>query len=193
MTPPSGVPCLGLNSNEDMSVGVERRESMSDESIDPVRSLIVSVDHIAVAVADLETAIDWYRLNLGFRLVEKRTTQGRSTAMVSAVMMAGAAVVVLIQGTTPESQVSRFIEHFGAGVQHVAFAVDDMDRAMERLEKSGGKSDTPVLVDEGIRQVFLRRDPGSGVRVELIERRGGKFSDNSVERLFREFEGKELY
>jgi 4-hydroxyphenylpyruvate dioxygenase-like putative hemolysin len=154
---------------------------------------IEGIDHIAVAVPDLEAAINWYSENLGFRLVERRVTRGERTAMRSAVMVAGGAVVVLIQGTSPESQVSRFIEHFGPGVQHVAFLVRDMDEAMDRLSRAGVDADTPVLCDTGIRQVFLRRDPGSGVRAELIERSGGNFSDASVERLFRAFEADDLY
>ena len=154
---------------------------------------IEGIDHIAVAVPDLEEAIDWYTTKLGFRIIERRMTRGERTEMISAVVVAGGAVVVLIQGSSPESQVSRFIEHFGPGVQHVAFLVRDMDEAMGRLGKAGGTSDTPVLCDTGIRQVFVRREAGSGVRVELIERRGGNFSDTSVERLFRVFEAHDLY
>jgi methylmalonyl-CoA/ethylmalonyl-CoA epimerase len=154
---------------------------------------IAGIDHIAVAVTVIDDAIDWYTGKLGFRLVERRHTRGERTSMLSAVVVAGSAVVVLVQGTSPESQVSRFIEHFGPGVQHAAFLVRDMDEAVERVVGAGGVADTSVLSDVGIRQVFLRRDPGSGVRVELIERSGGDFSDASVERLFRAFEADDLY
>ena len=54
-------------------------------------------------------------------------------------------------------------------------------------------AETPVIEDSGIRQVFLRREPGSGVRVELIERNGGDFSDQSVNQLFLAFEQGDLY
>jgi hypothetical protein len=75
----------------------------------------------------------------------------------------------------------------------VAFGVKDLTKMMYRIRAAGAAGDTEVIEDEGIRQVFLRRDPGSGVRVELIERRGGDFSDKSVERLFRSFEARDLY
>jgi catechol 2,3-dioxygenase-like lactoylglutathione lyase family enzyme len=156
-------------------------------------SCILAVDHVAVAVPELSVAIDWYVKKLGFRLLETRLTHGEHTAMKSAVVVAGAAVVVLIQGTSPKSQVSRFIEHFGPGVQHVAFCVQDLDVALERLASSGGSVATPLLSTPGLRQVFLTRDEGSGVRIELIERRGGEFSDESVARLFRDFETRDLY
>ena len=162
--------------------------------VDLLRGLVVGIDHVAIAVEDLDASIRWYADNFGFTLVEKRRTEGKTTAMLSAVMAAGGAVVVLVQGTTPESQVSRFIEHFGPGVQHVAFEVSDLKAAVERLAKrQGAAADTGMIHGKGISQVFLRRDPGSGVRVELIEKRGGTFSDATVGQLFEEFESRDLY
>ena len=154
---------------------------------------IVGIDHIAIAVEDLDEAVDWYVTKLGFQLQQTRVTRGESTAMISAVLFAGSAVVVLVQGTEPASQVSRFIEKFGPGVQHFAFTVRDMDEAMQRVTAAGGGADTELIVSPGLKQVFLRRDVGSGVRVELIERGGGDFSDESVENLFRDFEARDLY
>ena len=122
----------------------------------------------------------------------RRTTQGELTGMTSAVMSSGSAIIVLVCGTSPESQVSKFIEQFGAGVQHMALAVSSLDDAIKKLEAAGGSVDVNVIEGTGIRQVFLRRDPSSGVRVELIERAGGDFSDRSIEQLFREFERREL-
>jgi 4-hydroxyphenylpyruvate dioxygenase-like putative hemolysin len=153
---------------------------------------ILGVDHIAIAVSDLSAAINWYKDNFAFRVIERRITRGEHTAMISAVLKGGAATLVLVQGTTPESQVSKFVQHFGCGVQHLALQVNDLDAAIQRLSGTGGVIETPIIADKGIRQVFLRRDD-SGVRIELIERRGGDFTDQSVERLFRVFEAKELY
>lgn len=158
-----------------------------------LRDLIVDVDHIAIAVPELSEAIRWYVETLGFHVVERRLTQGERTGMLSAVLTAGRAVIVLIQGTSPDSQVSRFLQHFGPGVQHIALGVTDIEHALSRIRAAGGAADIPMIVEDGIRQVFLRRDPGSGVRIELIERRGGTFSDRSVEQLFRAFEERELF
>lgn len=156
-------------------------------------STIIGLDHVAIAVKDLPSAIDWYTGALGFSLLEQRVTRGAETGMVSAVLKAGKAIVVLVQGLEPASQVSRFVEHFGEGVQHIAFSVTDISAAIEQLTQAGAVAETGVLEDEGIRQTFLRRDPGSAVRVELIERRGGTFSDASVERLFRSMEARNIY
>ena len=152
-----------------------------------------TIDHVAVAVENLDEGIRWYRDCLGYSEVDRRRTEGDRTSMLSAVMVSGKSVVVLIQGTSPESQVSRFIKEFGPGVQHLAFSLPDLDEALKQVKSGGGDQEVEIIEGEGIRQVFLRRDPASGVRVELIERKGGTFNDKSVQRLFREFESKGLY
>jgi len=167
--------------------------SSTQQLVQELKGCIRNVDHVAIAVPDLEAAIDWYTGKLGFRVVERRITRGKRTAMLSAVVIAAGVVVVLIQGTEPESQVSRFVTAFGPGVQHIAFGVEDLEHAMSRAIAAGAVADTPVIGDEGIRQVFLKRDSASGVRVELIERKGGEFTDKSVDRLFRAFEDNDLY
>jgi methylmalonyl-CoA/ethylmalonyl-CoA epimerase len=161
--------------------------------LDMISDHVLEMDHVAIAVADLEAAVTWYTKGLGFKVLERRVTKGERTSMKSAVVKAGRAVVVLLQGIEPDSQVSRFVEHFGPGVQHLAFAVDDLDSALAAVRSVGGDSETPIIQDEGIRQAFLRRDPGSGVRIELIERRGGNFTDRSVQQLFLAFERLNLY
>lgn len=164
-----------------------------DDLLHDLSDQVLGVDHVAIAVENLEQSIEWYTKYLGFRVTDRRFTQGNCTAMLSAVLVSGGAVVVLVQGTSPESQVSRFIQKFGPGVQHLAFRLIDIDVAIQRLAGADQAIDTPVIADEGIRQVFLRRVPGSGVRVELIERCGGNFSDSSVDRLFRAFESRGLF
>src|SRR5260370_11772889 len=88
-------------------------------------------DHIAVAVPDLEASISWFTTVLGFSLKERRNTEGSKTGMISAVLEAGPLNIVLLQGTTPESQVSRFVQHYGPGVQHLAIQVDNIDALSE--------------------------------------------------------------
>lgn len=174
----------------------ERDEIATEASLGATAGLLTEItelDHIALAVEDLESAVEWYVRCLGFNVLERRTTRGATTAMHSAVLQAGRAVIVLTQGTSSDSQVSRFIQRFGPGVSHVAFAVKNIDETIARLHANGGAIDTPLMEDVGIRQTFLRRDARTGVRIELIEKRGGQFTDSSVDRLFRHFERLELY
>jgi methylmalonyl-CoA epimerase len=155
--------------------------------------LVLGIDHVAIAVEDINAAIAHYSQALGFALMERSEVSGDHSGMVYAVMKSGQATVVLVQGTSPESQVSKFLVAFGSGMHHIAFAVSDLDAAIKRVTQSGGGVDTPVVSDDGIRQAFLQRDPDSGVRIELIERHGVPFSEKNVEQLFRSLEAKDLY
>jgi methylmalonyl-CoA epimerase len=151
---------------------------------------ITTIDHVAIAVRNLEESIKFYTEVVGFELKERRRTEGRHTAMISAVLKAGEITVVLLEGTTPESQVSRFVEHFGPGVQHVAFGVQNLPAMAEELKAAGMEFDTTIIEGGGLRQIFSRRDEGSGMMFEFIERLGGDFSDQSVQNLFEQLEKK---
>ena len=152
-----------------------------------------SVDHVAIAVHDLEESIKFYTQTLGFQLHERRKTEGKHTAMVSAVLKAGPVTFVLLQGTSPDSQVSKFVEHYGAGVQHVAIGVENLPEMADDLKAAGMDFDTNVISSPGLRQIFSHRDPGSGMMFEFIERMGGDFTDQSVQQLFEQLEKKDAY
>lgn len=152
-----------------------------------------SIDHVAIAVHDLEESIAFYTNVLGLELKERRRTEGKHTAMVSAVLKAGPITIVLLQGTSPDSQVSKFVEHYGAGVQHVAIGVEDLPQMAEELKAAGLEFDTNVIQSPGLRQIFSARDKGSGMMFEFIERMGGDFSDQSVQQLFEQLEKKDAF
>lgn len=160
----------------------------------PLQENIVSIDHIALAVPDLEEAIVWVRDKLGFLLEEQRVTQGKHTGMKSAVMRMGPITIVLTEGIGETSQTSKFVESFGAGVQHVAFRVNDLRDACAIMGENGLKFSSPRLDSDGLSQIFSERDPATGMMVELIERRNfNGFRDENVQRLFDSLEEKEMY
>jgi len=156
-------------------------------------NMILGIDHVAIAVNDIDASISWYTATLGFSLTEKSTVAGDHSGMTYAVLMSGTTTIVLVQGTSPASQVSKFIEAKGSGIHHIALAVSDLDEALKCVKQSGGNADTPIAYDTGIRQIFLRRDPVTGMRIELIERHGGAFSEQNVQALFKALEAKDLY
>lgn len=172
---------------------------MSETSTSTAASLALlgkyakAVDHIAIAVNDLEEGIRFYSEQYGYQLHERRRTEGRTTSMVSAVMKAGPITIVLLQGTSPESQVSKYVEHYGPGVQHIAIEVDDLPAMAEELKEAGVKFDTSVISSPGLRQIFTHRDENSGMMYEFIQRMGGDFSDESVKNLFEQLEAKDNY
>lgn len=170
----------------------ESKQSESQQLV-ALSRYATSIDHVAIAVRDLETSIKLYTEVLGFELKERRRTEGKQTGMVSAVLKAGPITVVLLEGTSPESQVSRFVEHFGPGVQHLAIGVENLPEMAEELKEAGMEFDTTVIESPGLRQIFSKRDMGSGMMFEFIERMGGDFSDQSVQNLFEQLEKKNAF
>ncbi|MBU0688225.1 MAG: VOC family protein [Gammaproteobacteria bacterium] len=154
--------------------------------------LILGIDHVALAVCDIDSALPIYAA-LGFKLLDRSEVHGEHSGMLYATLKSRDATLVLVQGTSPASQVSQFIDKFGAGMHHVAFAVSNLDEALRRSYEAGISTDTPVVSDTGIRQTFLHRDERTGVRIELIERHDAPFSEQNVEQLFRSLEAKGLY
>lgn len=150
------------------------------------------IDHVAIAVHDIDQAISWYQSVLGFDLKVHKVTEGQDSSMVSAVMQSGTATIVLVQGLSPDSQVSKFINQFGPGMHHIAFSVSNLDTIVEVASREGAL-DTPVVGEHGSRQVFLRRDEVSGIRVELIESGNGSYSDTNMSLLYRSLEKNDLY
>ena len=167
----------------------------NEQTSSGLHSRALAIDHIAIAVPDLEKAITWYSESMGFVVKERRETKGSKTAMVSAVLQAGPITVVLVQGTSPESQVSRYIENYGPGIQHIAFGVKDLPALAEDLKRSGVEFSTNLIQGTGIRQIFTKREPTSGMMYEFIERETpqGHFSDESVRQLFSQLEATDEY
>lgn len=158
---------------------------------DDLSDLILGIDHVALAVTDIDSALPVYSA-LGFTLLDRSEVHGEHSGMLYATLKSRDATLVLVQGTSPASQVSRFVEQFGAGMHHVAFAVSNLDEALRRACEAGISPDTPVVSDTGIRQTFLHRDERTGVRIELIERLDAPFSKHNVAQLFRALEEKGL-
>lgn len=155
---------------------------------------ILGIDHIAVAVPDLDLAMTWAIEKLGGKIIEQRETEGRLSGMKSAVVKLGGSVMVFVQGLGKASQVSQFVDERGAGVQHVALQVADIGKAISDYEKLGFEFSTPRLDSPKLSQRFSLRDPATGLMIELIERRNyDGFSDENVQKLFESLESNNLY
>jgi methylmalonyl-CoA/ethylmalonyl-CoA epimerase len=152
------------------------------------------IDHIAIAVHDLEDAIQFFTEVLGFRLERRLAIRGARTGMNSAEMEHSGIRFVLCQGTEPESQVSKLLAHAGPGVAHIALEVDDVHGTVDELKSRGLRFDTPVIEGPGLRQAFSSRCANSGLSFEFIARNGeeGFLADN-VQQLFDQLERSGAY
>lgn len=147
------------------------------------------IDHIALAVADLEQAIALFEGVMGFALIRRRRIQGSRTGMVSAEMEANGIRFVLCQGTEPESQVSRLVENFGVGLAHVALEVDDVEGTVDTLRERGLSFDTGIIQGAGLTQAFSSRCGNTGMSFEIISREGvDGFLEDNIQALFDQLE-----
>jgi methylmalonyl-CoA epimerase len=159
-----------------------------------LRDQAVAIDHAAIAVRDLGSAVTSFRDFFGFEVVEERQVEGSFSGMDSVVLRAGRVKLVLVQGTSSESNVSRYIEHYGPGVQHLAIEVDDADSVLENLLQRGCDLLTGVIHSPGLDQIFTRRDPNTGMQVEFISRSKNEgFSDDNVRELFQAMERENAF
>ncbi len=173
--------------------GVEKGDGATEQSL---AWGALGIDHIAIAVPDLDAAIAWYTDKLGFVVTERRVTEGTASGMISAVLKTGHLTFVLLQGTSPQSQICRYIAAFGPGVQHVAIRVNGVESSVETLQQRGVAFGTSIIRGNGLTQAFIERDPTSGLMLELIDRppeAGTGFDDDSVTSLFEQLEAKSAF
>jgi methylmalonyl-CoA epimerase len=173
---------------------VSTAENGGADSASALGKSAMGIDHVAIAVRDLDAAIAHYRDVLGFELQERRQISGRISGMDSAVMEAGGVKFVLVQGDSPESNVSRYIEAYGPGVQHVAIEVPDPQEAIDDLRARGADLLTGIIHGPGLDQIFTKREPNSGMQLEIIARaENDGFDPSNVQELFEAMERENVF
>ena len=126
------------------------------------------IDHLGVAVKSLAAARTFYE-NLGLPVVGEETVEGEQVRL--AMVPVGKSRIELLEATSPESAIARFIAKRGEGLHHVALRVNDLAGTVERLKKSGTR-----LISEDIKvgagghlYVFVHPSSTGGVLLELCE------------------------
>ncbi|WP_405105081.1 methylmalonyl-CoA epimerase [Micromonospora sp. NBC_01405] len=131
------------------------------------------IDHVGIAVTDLDAAIDFYQRTFGMRCVhtETNTEQGVREAMLAVGPSAEGGCVQLLAPLTPESTIAKFLGRNGPGVQQVAYTVADIDVACAALRERGMRLlfETPRRGTAGSRVNFVHPKDAGGVLVELVE------------------------
>lgn len=137
-------------------------------------ALVTAIDHVGIAVPDLDVAIAWYHEHLGMILVheEINTEQGVREAML-AVRGAprGSAQVQLMAPLDDTCTIAKFIGKRGPGIQQLACRVSDLDALTEELRADGVRLlyDTPRRGTANSRINFIHPKDAGGVLVELVE------------------------
>ena len=151
---------------------------MTAEQVDarPVlaSALVTGVDHVGIAVPDLDVAIKWYHDFLGMIVLHEEVNedQGIREAML-AVRGApkGSAQVQLMAALDETSTIAKFIDKRGPGIQQLAYRVSDLDALSERLREQGVRLlyDAPRRGTANSRINFIHPKDAGGVLVELVE------------------------
>lgn len=135
-----------------------------------------AVDHVGVAVPDLDAAIAFYTDTLGGRLAHRETNeaQGVEEAMIAFGTDPGAAQIQLLAPLTPESTIAKFIDRNGPGLQQLALRVDDVRAAADEARAAGVRTlyDEPRRGTAGSAINFLHPKDAGGVLVELVQPAG---------------------
>lgn len=126
------------------------------------------LDHIGIAVRSIEEAEIWKALGLRIEHVETVETQQVKTAFLPV----GDANLELLEPTSSESPVAKFIEKRGEGIHHLCLRVPNLEESLSRLQEQGFRLVNPVPAPgaHGCRVAFLHPSAGQGVLIELSER-----------------------
>ena len=133
--------------------------------------MTTKLDHVGIAVESLDGSLEIYG-QLGIR--EARREEVPSQRVRTAFLPAGDVRIELLEPTSEDSPISKFLERRGPGIHHLCFAVDDLDGTLARLSRQGYRLLNPIPVPGagGKRVAFLHPEAGGGVLIELTEHAG---------------------
>jgi methylmalonyl-CoA/ethylmalonyl-CoA epimerase len=130
------------------------------------------VSHIGIAVRDLDSAIEQYRLLTGCEPELHEVPDQQVRVAMFASSDGDSTKIELLAATTPDSPIAKFIERRGEGLHHICLFTDDIERKLAELSAAGAKliDAEPRLGAEGCRIAFVHPSGGNGVLIELSER-----------------------
>ena len=127
------------------------------------------VDHIGIAVKNLDESVQFYE-SLGFKATGYEVVAEQKVKV--AFLPCGDSELELLESTTEDGPIAKFIEKTGPGIQHIAIRVDDIDKALEELKEKGVRliDQTPRYGAGGARIAFVHPKATGGVLLELTQR-----------------------
>jgi methylmalonyl-CoA/ethylmalonyl-CoA epimerase len=151
------------------------------------------IDHVAIALYDVDAATSFFVDGLGFRVIERRTDG--AGGFDSVVVEAGGVTIVLTGGHHPDSKTAQWLGQHGPGVQHLAIEVLNAGYVREALAADGVALLTDVVVGSNrLEQFFTLRDEASGLRLGFVSRTGDRagFDGENIRALSEAMETADL-
>jgi methylmalonyl-CoA/ethylmalonyl-CoA epimerase len=131
---------------------------------------ILKIDHLGIAVNSMDDGKNFWSDVLGLHFEGAETVEEQK--VTTGFFPVGESEVELLESTSPDGPVAKFIEKKGPGFQHVAFRVENIDEALAELKEKGVKliDETPRIGAGGAKIAFLHPKATGGVLVELCQR-----------------------
>ena len=131
--------------------------------------LLTEIDHVAIAVNDLEAAIAYYRDTFGAEVDHREVVE--SDGVEEALLKVADSYVQLLTPTRDDSPVAKYLERKGEGLHHVGYRVDDCAAALEAVKAQGGRviDEVPRPGSRGTTVAFVHPKAAFGTLIELVQ------------------------
>jgi methylmalonyl-CoA epimerase len=131
--------------------------------------LLTEIDHVAIAVHDLDAAISWYQDVFGASVVHREVVD--SDGVSEALIKVADSYIQLLTPTREDSPVAKYLEKKGEGLHHVGYRVNDCEAAIASIRASGGRliDEAPRPGSRGTMVAFVHPKTSYGTLIELVQ------------------------
>ncbi len=131
--------------------------------------MLTEIDHVAIAVEDLEAAIAWYEAAFGATVEHRETVE--SDGVEEALLKVAESYVQLLTPVSDTSPVAKYLEKKGEGLHHIGYRVDDCAEALESLRALGNRliDEAPRPGSRGTTVAFVHPKGAYGTLIELVQ------------------------
>jgi methylmalonyl-CoA/ethylmalonyl-CoA epimerase len=131
--------------------------------------LLTEIDHVAIAVHDLEAAIDFYQRAFGAEVHHREVVE--SDGVEEALLKVADSYIQLTTGTRPDSPITKYLEKRGEGIHHLGYRVDDCAAALEAMVAAGATpiDKAPRPGSRGTTVAFIHPKGAFGTLIELVQ------------------------
>lgn len=132
--------------------------------------MIDKIDHIGIAVKSIDEMIKFYHGVLGLEIKDTEIVEEQKVK--TAFIPVGDSEIELLESTSPDGPIAKFIEKKGEGIQHIALRVDDIEKTLKELKQKGVKliDEVPRYGAGGAKIAFVHPKSTNGVLLELCQR-----------------------
>jgi methylmalonyl-CoA/ethylmalonyl-CoA epimerase len=144
-------------------------------SLNDVQHLFTAIDHVGIAVPDLDEAMAFYTDKYGMSVVHEETNEEQGVREAMVAVGDTDSCIQLLAPLSPDSTIGKFLDRSGPGLQQLAYRVADIDAVCETLRQRGLRLlyDEPKRGTSNSRVNFIHPKDAGGVLVELVEPAGG--------------------